>query len=161
MIDSPFSDLRGLPFYDEPISYLVLGGKPTAWEFGGWKKESMSWKTGCYIHAGLSDTEIRFTGKEVLPFFESICTNSFAKFSIGAMKHAVMCTSEGLIATHGILQRRTAMRTFSLYIFRSNPASVSSQLHSGWTAAYMVRAARSTMFIVISPIALAISRSSP
>ena len=109
MTDSPFSDLRGLPFYDEPISYLVLGGKPTAWEFDGWKKESMSWKTACYIHAGLSDTEIRFTGKDVLSFFESICTNSFAKFSIGAMKHAVMCTSEGLIAMHGILQRNDDM----------------------------------------------------
>lgn len=105
MTQSPFTDLRGLPYYDEPISYLVLGGKPTAWEFNGWKKESMSWKTGCYIHAGLSDSETRFTGRDVVAFFASVCTNSFAKFSHGAMKHAVMCTDAGLIATHGILQR--------------------------------------------------------
>jgi vanillate/3-O-methylgallate O-demethylase len=78
---------------------------PWAWEFNGWKPESLSWKTGCYIHGGLSDTQINFSGPDVIPFFESICTNSFAKYPVGSMKHAVMCREDGLIAAHGILQR--------------------------------------------------------
>ena len=105
MSQGPFSQLRGLPYYDEPTTYLNLMGRLWAWEFNGWKPESMSWKKGCYIHGGLSDLQINFTGPDLLPFFSSICTNSFASFPIGSMKHAVMCLENGLIATHGILQR--------------------------------------------------------
>jgi glycine cleavage system aminomethyltransferase T len=64
-----------------------------------------SWKTGCYIHAGLSDRQVNFEGPEVQAFWSSICVNSFARFPIGSMKHAVMCTDNGLIAGHAILQR--------------------------------------------------------
>jgi len=99
------SDLNGLPFYDEPITYLHLGDRLRAWEFNGWKPESMSWKTGCYIHTGLSNTQFNFTGPDVEALFSSICVNSFAKFPIGSMKHAIMCTEDGLIATHAITQR--------------------------------------------------------
>jgi len=105
MNQGPFSDLRGLPYYDEPSTYLLLGGRSWAWEFNGWKPESLSWKTGCYIHGGLSDVQFRFTGPDVIPFFSSISANSFAKFSQGSMKHAIMCLENGLIASHGILQR--------------------------------------------------------
>lgn len=107
MNQGPFSNLRGIPYYDEPMTYLVLGNLSFAWEFNGWKRESMSWKTGCYIHGGLSGSQFNFTGPDIIPFFSSICTNSFAKFSVGSMKHAVMCTEQGLIATHGILQRNS------------------------------------------------------
>jgi len=105
MTQGPIADLGGLPYYEEPLTYLVLGGRCRAWEFNGWKPESMSWKTGCYIHTGLSGTQVNFTGPDVQPFFSSICTNSFEKFPIGSMKHAVMCTEDGLIATHAITQR--------------------------------------------------------
>ncbi|MBS0367017.1 MAG: aminomethyltransferase family protein [Proteobacteria bacterium] len=98
-------DLRGLPFYDEPSSYMVMMNRLWAWEFSGWKPESMSWKQGCYIHGGLSDNQMNFRGPDVLKFFESICVNNFEKFSVGTMKHAVMCREDGLIASHGILQR--------------------------------------------------------
>jgi len=98
-------DLRGLPYYDEAATYWVYANRLWAWEFAGWKPESMSWKTGCYIHGGLSDNQINFSGPDVIPFFESLCVNNFEKFSIGTMKHAIMCTPDGLIATHGILQR--------------------------------------------------------
>jgi vanillate/3-O-methylgallate O-demethylase len=98
-------DLRGLPYYDEAATYWVYANRLWAWEFAGWKPESMSWKTGCYIHGGLSDNQINFSGPDVIPFFESLCVNNFEKFSIGAMKHAIMCVPSGHIATHGILQR--------------------------------------------------------
>lgn len=105
MATNPFSDMRGLPVYDEPITYLTLGNRPFAWEFNGWKQESLSWKQGCYIHASLSSLPtVRFTGPDVQRFFASIATNSFARFSPGSMKHAVMCNEHGRIAAHGVLQ---------------------------------------------------------
>ena len=105
MSDSPFADLRGLPYYDEPTLYLNLGGRLWAWEFDGWKPESLSWKTGCYIHTGLSNTRTIFRGPDVKEFFSSIAVNSFENFPIGSMKHSIYCTEEGLITAHAILQR--------------------------------------------------------
>ena len=100
-------ELLGLPYYNEPATYLVFGNTTRAWEFKGWKPESMSWKTGCYIHAGLSDIQMNFTGPDVIRFFESIAVNNFQTFSIGSMKHAVFCLENGLIACHNILQRNS------------------------------------------------------
>lgn len=98
-------ELLGLPSYPYPALYLSLGNRTIPWEFAGWQEESMSWKTGCYIHAGLSSYQVHFEGPGAHDFLASICVNSFGKFSIGAMKHAVMCTDDGLIAQHAILQR--------------------------------------------------------
>ena len=106
MSDSPFADLRGLPYYDdEPTLHMNLGGRLWGWEFDGWKPESMSWKTGCYIHTGLSNTQTNFTGPDVKEFFSSIAVNSFETFEIGSMKHSIYCNDEGLITAHAILQR--------------------------------------------------------
>ena len=69
-----------------------------AWEFGGWRPESMSWKTGCYIHAGLSSTgPVSIKGPEAKKYLQSLVINSLANFPIGSMKHGVMCTGDGLI----------------------------------------------------------------
>jgi glycine cleavage system aminomethyltransferase T len=102
---SPFADLRGLPYYDEPSLYMNLSGMLWAWEFEGWKPESMSWKTGCYIHGGLSNLQTIFRGPDVKDFFSSIAVNSFETFEIGSMKHSIYCTDDGLIASQAILQR--------------------------------------------------------
>ena len=105
MIANKFPVLCGIPYYDEPATYLVNWNRLRPWEFSGWKAESLSWKTGCYIHSGLSDNEVRFTGPDVIKLFESICVNNFQKFSIGAMKLSIACLENGLIASHAILQR--------------------------------------------------------
>ena len=75
----------------------------------------MSWKTGCYIHAGLSRTgPILIEGPEAEKYLQSIVINSFAKFPVGSLKHAVMCTEDGLIAAHGIIERK-AENTFESF----------------------------------------------
>lgn len=81
----------GTPFYKDHVLYQVIDavGTPSvrAWQFSGWKAESMSWKTGCYIHAGLSSTgPLSFKGPDAGQFLESVCINSFAKFPVGSMK---------------------------------------------------------------------------
>ena len=101
------------PAYMDHVTYhtYVLGGTvPTvrAWEFNGWERETMSWKTGCSLHAGLSNAgSFVIKGPNALSFLQSLVINSLEKFPIGSMKHAVMLTDEGLIGSHGIVERQS------------------------------------------------------
>ena len=52
MIVSPFADLNGLPFYEEPALYIQLGGQIRGWEFGGWKNTNTS--TAPYTRVGVA-----------------------------------------------------------------------------------------------------------
>jgi hypothetical protein len=58
-VDPTFTAPLAHPFYTDHVLYHAFdagGAFPLvrAWEFNGWRAESMSWKTGCYIHAGMS-----------------------------------------------------------------------------------------------------------
>jgi len=104
---SPFSMPLASAHYPEFGLYAIRREMPCPWEFRGWKPESLSWKTGCYIHGGLSGrgSQVRYRGRQAAEFLASICINNFSRFRPGAAKHAVMCTDKGLIAAHGVLQR--------------------------------------------------------
>ena len=98
MSDSPFADLRGLPYYDDGRRlHLNLGGQLWAWEFDGWKPESMSWKTGCYIHGGLSNSRPNFRGPDVKEFFSSIPSTASRPSRSASMKHGIYCNEDGLV----------------------------------------------------------------
>jgi glycine cleavage system aminomethyltransferase T len=111
-MESNFTARLAHPFYVDHVlyhaySYRSGGQTLRAWEFNGWPKESMSWRTGCYIHAGLSRTgPLSMKGPEAAKYLQSILINSLEKFPVGSMKHAVMCTEDGLIAAHGIVERK-------------------------------------------------------
>jgi len=100
------------PFYTDHVlyhAYGLRGGLPAvrAWEFAGWRREAQSWKSGCYIHAGLSSTgPISIRGREAKKYLQGILINSLEKFPVGSMKHGAMCTEDGLIAAHGIIERK-------------------------------------------------------
>jgi vanillate/3-O-methylgallate O-demethylase len=94
------------PFYADLRMFARAFGSMKAWEFEGWKPESLSWKTGCYIHAGLSGpSQTTFSGPQATEFVASICINGFSNFASGGAKHAVMLTDDGLVAAHALLQR--------------------------------------------------------
>ena len=112
----PFADFRTTPLYPEVRLYHVSRSSAQAWEYAGWKPESMSWKTGCYIHSGLSgQTPLLYSGPDAEKFLAGICINGFAKFRPGTAKHAIMCDDSGHIAGHGMLQR-IAEDQFRLYV---------------------------------------------
>ena len=68
----------------------------------------MSWKTGCYIHTGLSGLQCSASrGPRHRQVLRQHLHEQLREVSVGSMKHAVMCNDEGLVATHGILQRNT------------------------------------------------------
>jgi len=111
-MEGTFTARLAHPFYRDRVLYLAYDrwpGRPLlrAWEFAGWPKESLSWRKGCYIHGGLSGTgPISVRGPEAKKYLQSILINSLEKFPVGSMKHAVMCTEDGLIAAHGIVERK-------------------------------------------------------
>jgi vanillate/3-O-methylgallate O-demethylase len=103
---SAFAILPASPLYDDVTLYNMSPLAPRAYEFKGWKPETLSWKNGCYIHAGLSGpSESRFTGPDAEKFLQQLCINSFAKFPIGSGKHVIMLNEEGLVAAHAMLER--------------------------------------------------------
>lgn len=106
---SPFDHPTATPVYPDTYFYHCVGGVVRPWEFNGWKQESLAWKTGCYIHSGLTipSGQWVFEGPDVIEFFSRIAVNGFDKFPIGSAKHAIMCTDGGLIASHGVLQRNS------------------------------------------------------
>jgi vanillate/3-O-methylgallate O-demethylase len=79
---------------------------PRPYEFNGWRAESMAWKTGCSMHAGLSGPlEWIYRGPQAQEFLQSVMINGLSKFPIGSAKHAIMLNEEGLVANHGVLMR--------------------------------------------------------
>jgi glycine cleavage system aminomethyltransferase T len=75
-------------------------------QYGGWRNEVMSWKDGCYLHAGLNPAPtFKVSGPDALRFFSENSVNSYAKFAIGSLKHCIMCNDDGLIMAHGVLLR--------------------------------------------------------
>jgi glycine cleavage system aminomethyltransferase T len=111
-VESSFSVPLPHPFYADHVLYHAYDWGTTlpsvrAWEFNGWQDESTSWVDGCYIHAGLSRTgPISIKGPGAADWLQSKVINSFAKFPVGSMKHAVMCNDDGLIVAHGIVERK-------------------------------------------------------
>jgi glycine cleavage system aminomethyltransferase T len=76
MTDSTFTAAAATPFDTDQVLYHLIesAGIPSgrAWQFSGWKAESMSWKTGCYIRAGLSSTApLSLKGPDALKFLEA------------------------------------------------------------------------------------------
>ena len=100
------------PFYGDHVLYHAYDLRLAlpvvrAWEFAGWRTESLSWKNGCYIHAGLSSTgPVSMRGPEAKAYLQGLLINSLEKFPVGSMKHAVMCNEDGLIVAHGIIERK-------------------------------------------------------
>jgi len=100
------------PFYGDHVLYHAYDRRRgmaalRAWEFGGWQREGTSWRTGCYIHAGLSGSgPISIKGPDAKQYLQGIVMNSLERFPVGSMKHAVMCSEDGLITAHGIIERK-------------------------------------------------------
>ena len=101
----------GLSVYDVPVypdvaTYGNILGSLHIWEGDGWKRESMSWKTGAYIASNLSGLpEITFSGPHAQDFLSKVSVNNVYNWRIGTSKHLVSLDEHGLIANHGLTVR--------------------------------------------------------
>lgn len=122
------------PFYGDHVLYHAntkgLAVTPLrAWAFNGWRTEALSWHRSCYIHGGLSGVgPVSIKGPQALDYLQGLCINSFAKFPVGTMKHAIMCNEEGLIAAHGIVERVAEDHFLS---FAGGPPGATARAASG------------------------------
>jgi len=93
--------------YDQDVEiYSTSYGHLTPWQFSNWQDESMTWKEGVYLHAGLNPNfRTRLTGPDALRLLKENCINNFQKFSIGASKHTVMCNANGNTMADGLTWR--------------------------------------------------------
>lgn len=95
-----------LPRDPDVAEYNTTFSHLSPWQFGGWKRESLSWKRNCYLHAGLNPASpYRLHGPDAIHLLRDACINGFNKFSIGCSKHAVMCNAQGNVMADGIVLR--------------------------------------------------------
>ena len=93
---------------NEGASLLMGGGAigMFAYTYSGWRDETDSWKKTAYLGAALMNSPIMdVKGPDVAKFFTRICVNNFAKFSIGRIKHAIICNEKGRIMTDGVIMK--------------------------------------------------------
>lgn len=95
-----------VPFDPSVRLYSAAFGHLSPWEYAGWKRETLAWKEGVYLHGGLNPASpYRLSGPGALGLLADACINDFSKFSIGASKHAVMCNAHGNVMSDGIVMR--------------------------------------------------------
>lgn len=76
--------------YVNDLGYLQV------WEGDGWKDESMSWKTGCYLAINLSGPmEFTYSGPGAQEFLSRLAINNVHTWAIGSSKHLVMTDEDG------------------------------------------------------------------
>ncbi|KGO86926.1 aminomethyltransferase [Flavobacterium rivuli WB 3.3-2 = DSM 21788] len=93
-----------LPLDKNVADYNIAFEHLSPYSFSGFKKESLSWKKTCYLHAGLNPSyPYKISGPDALRLFSDTCVNDFKTFSEGTTRHAVMCNANGNVMSDGIL----------------------------------------------------------
>lgn len=122
----PAQSISGVPVYPDVKLYANVLDSMRIWEADGWKPETMAWKTGCYLHSGLSGaSEYQFRGPDAARFLSSISVNG-GDWPVGQSRHLVMLDEDGLIANHTLALRdgeesfrHFACPPWSIYKFQS------------------------------------------
>ena len=102
----PFDPWHPLP--DPPAaSYsMSLSMHLSPYEYTSWRDETMSWKTTCYLHAGLNPTDTYIIrGKRVLEFLGRVCATNMENFEVGRIKHGLCVDEQGRVLTDGVMMR--------------------------------------------------------
>lgn len=114
MTETPFEHtFPHSPFvpYDPVVQFYEtaawnFGGDAEAWEYTGWRDEVLAGKRTASLHGHLNPSPtLRLKGPDALRFLSSVCVNSFARFQVGASRHAIMTDEQGRVAAHGMLLR--------------------------------------------------------
>lgn len=98
--------IGAVPAYPDVPTYKNIFGSLHVWEGDGWKDESMSWKTGCYVAANLTGPmQVRYRGPGAQELLSRTSINDVYNWPIGTSKHLVSTTSDGIVANHGLAVR--------------------------------------------------------
>ncbi|MFE7835093.1 aminomethyl transferase family protein [Streptomyces sp. NPDC057474] len=119
--------IGAVPGYPDVRTYVNDLGYLNVWEGDGWKEESMSWKTGCYMATNLSGPmEFTYSGRGAQAFLSRLVINDVYNWPLSTSKHLVMTGESGLIVSHG-LAVRDAEDSFRMLAALPWPAYYASQ----------------------------------
>lgn len=86
-------------------TYKAMFGVVNVWEADPWQEACLSWKTSCYIHAGISNPRLYIKGPDAQKLLSKVSINDVYKWGVNRCKHLVMCDENGLIQNHALTQR--------------------------------------------------------
>ena len=101
----PFNPFHALP---DPPAMLYSNSfvNVSPYEFTGWRDETRSWKTTCYLHAGLNPTDTYMVkGPDALDFLARATVTNMDNFEVGRIKHGICCDSRGRVVVDGVMMR--------------------------------------------------------
>ena len=76
------------------------------YEFTDWRDETISWKTTCFLHAGLNPTDTyKIRGERVLEFLSRVCATNMEHFEVGRIKHGLCLDEQGRVLIDGVMMR--------------------------------------------------------
>ena len=85
---------------------LSLSMHISPYEFTNWRDETTSWKTTCYLHAGLNPTDTyKIRGERVLDFLGRVCATNMKNFEVGRIKHGLCVDEQGRVLCDGVMMR--------------------------------------------------------
>ena len=88
------------PLYSESF----LGISP--YEFSDWRDETSSWKTTCYLHAGLNPCDtLVIKGPDTIRFLSAVCATNMDNFEVGRIKHGLIVDDQGYVMQDGVMMR--------------------------------------------------------
>jgi len=112
-----YAPFEPIPKFAPLYTNSYLAGGLLAYEFSGWRDETISWKKTAYLHAGLNAAHtLRIKGQDTFNYLSRVCVNSFEKFPIGSMKQGVMCNEDGLVIAAGVILRTGEYEAISYWM---------------------------------------------
>ena len=102
----PFDPWHPIP--DPPAaSYAyAMSRSISPYEYTNWRDETTSWKTTCYLHAGLNPTDTYIIrGERVLEFLARVCATNMQNFEVGRIKHGLCLDDQGRVLADGVMLR--------------------------------------------------------
>ena len=100
---TPFEPFN--PFAASYAMNFLPRGFYAPYENTGWRDETCSWKTTCYIHTQLVIDTLKLSGPDTIKLIERACCSNFNNFETGRIKHAILVNEEGLVASDGVIFR--------------------------------------------------------
>lgn len=135
-------------------AFVPLAGI-AAYEYTDWRDETISWKKTCYLHTGLNPTDtFTLKGPDVIKFLSRVCVTNFNKFTVGMIKHGLMCNEQGVIIQDGVLMRTGEDEVTTFWMAPSLPYALDSGKYGEFDVKLEYLTGKVFMFQIGGPVSI-------